>query len=246
MPGVKPAAVYKTSDGGRQWASGRLPPCAQSLVVVLAGRPPFRAYVNDIALSPTEPDVVPGRGSSLARGATQRGRRAHLVGSPARGYARLPLAEFHGRDGQWVYEAGGTGGGAAVSRDGGRTWQPRAGLVRHYGVTCAADRSSRKSGTSPWRQPAQDYGRDAEAYLYRASAGADWQPIGWGASPDGPDAAVAGYASRCPGHLYAATTYGHVAYGRLWRNLAAFAVLIWAAGCRCWFYRAMQTGVRIS
>src|SRR5690606_9528164 len=93
--------------------------------------------------------------------------------------------KFHGRDGQWVYEAGGTGGGAAVSRDGGRTWrQPRGGLVKHYGVTCAADPAKPEvwyAALAPG--PRKAYGRDVEAYLYRASAGSDWQPIGWEPHP---------------------------------------------------------------
>ena len=42
--------------------------------------------------------------------------------------------------GGWVYEGGGTGGGVAISRDDGNTWeQPKKGLKMHYGWAVAAD-----------------------------------------------------------------------------------------------------------
>ena len=223
--GVKPAAVYKTTDGGRSWAEldgfRRVP---HRWWWFSPAEAPFRAYVNDLAISPDAPDVVL---AGIEFGAVVRsddgGRTwsAHRPGAIRDCHA----LKFHARDGRWLYEAGGTGGGAALSRDGGRTWsQPRAGLARHYGVVCAADPQRPEVwyvALAPG--PGQAYGRDVESYLYRASAGADWQPIGWEPHPMSQMPRALVTVAESPGHLYVGTTYGdvwHTAdYGDSWRRL---------------------------
>lgn len=223
--GLKPAAIYKSTDGGHRWAE-------------LAGfrrvrnrwwwfspaEPPFRAYVNGLSVSPTEPDVVV---AGIELGALVRSVDGGRTWSPhLRGAIRdCHWLTFHTTNGRWVYEAGGTGGGVAVSSDGGRTWrQPRAGLARKYGVACAADPEQPEvwyAALAP--NPRKAYGREVEAYLYRVSAGADWQPIGWEPHPMRcmPRAMVT--IPGQPGHLFVGTTYGDVwhtgDYGASWRRL---------------------------
>jgi photosystem II stability/assembly factor-like uncharacterized protein len=175
-------------------------------------------------VSPTEPDVVLAGiefGALLRSDDGGRTWSGHLPGA----IRDCHMLGFHAHNGRWVYEAGGTGGGAAVSRDGGRSWrQPKTGLVKNYGVTCAADPELPEVwyvALAPG--PGQAYGRQVEAYLYRTSGGADWQPIGWEPHPMGrmPRALVT--RADAPGHLYVGTTYGdvwHTAdYGDTWRQL---------------------------
>jgi hypothetical protein len=100
---------------------------------------PFIGYVQAIALSPTDPErIVVGveAGATVLSedgGATWTGHRRGAL-RDCHGLA------FHACQGDWLYEAGGTGGGVAMSRDGGRTWaRPGEGLDRHYGWAVAAD-----------------------------------------------------------------------------------------------------------
>ena len=223
--GAEPAAVFMTTDGGQRWAELEgFHQVSNRWWWFSPAEPPFRAYVNAIAVSPTEPDVVLAGiefGALLRSEDGGRSWAGHMPGA----MRDCHWLRFHGGDGRWVYEAGGTGGGAAVSQDGGRTWrQPRAGLARNYGVTCAADPERPEvwyAALAP--SPRKAYGRQAEAYLYRAAGGADWQPIGWEPHPmrDMPRTLVT--LPGAPGHLYVGTTFGdvwHTAdYGDSWRRL---------------------------
>ncbi len=223
--GVKPAALYKSTDGGQSWFElegfRRIPfrwwwfSPAES---------PFRAYVNALAVSPTEPEIVL---AGIELGAVVLSRDGGRTWSAhVRGAIRdCHDLKFHTGNGRWVYEAGGTGSGAAVSADGGRTWrQPKAGLAKKYGVVCAADPEKPEVwyvALAPG--PGKAYGQNVAAYLYRASGGADWEPIGWQPHPM---SAMPRALVTCPGaagHLYVGTTFGdvwHTAdYGDSWQRL---------------------------
>lgn len=223
--GLKPASMCKTIDGGRTWTEltgfRRIP---NRWWWFSPAEKPFRAYVNDISVSPTEPDVVL---AGIEFGAVVRSEDGGRTWS---GHRRGAIRDchslrFHPRSREWAYEAGGTGGGAAVSRDGGRTWhQPKAGLEKRYGVACAADPERPEvwyAALAP--APRKAYGQNPEAYLYRASAGADWEPIGWEPHPMSqmPRALVS--RAGAPGQLFVGTTYGdvwHTAdYGDSWQRL---------------------------
>ena len=223
--GVKPAAVFKTSDGGHQWVElegfRRVP---NRWWWFSPAESPFRAYVNALAVSPTEPDIVL---AGIEFGAVVRSEDGGRTWSRHRPGALRDCHSlaFHHCDGEWMYEAGGTGGGTAVSRDGGRTWkQPKSGLAKKYGVACAADPARPEvwyAALAPG--PGKAYGKNPEAYLYRASAGADWQPIGWGSQPMSQMPRSLVTRVDAPGHLFVGTTYGdvwHTAdYGDTWQRL---------------------------
>ncbi len=223
--GVKPAALYKSTDGGQSWLElegfRHIP---FRWWWFSPAEPPFRAYVNAISVSPGEPNVIL---AGIELGAVVRSEDGGRSWSGHRPGALRDCHSlgFHQRDERWVYEAGGTGGGAAVSRDGGRTWgQPRSGLAKKYGVACAADPERPEVWyTALAPSPATAYGKDAAAYLYRASAGADWEPIGWEPHPMG--AMPRSLVTRAgePGQLFVGTTYGDVwhtvDYGDSWQRL---------------------------
>ncbi len=230
--GTKPALVFVSRDGGQSWVEladfrrirGR------RLWLSPAEPPDWRAYVQAITISPTDPQVVL---AGIEFGAVVRSEDGgqswsnHISGT----LRDCHDMKFHARSGDWVYEAG--GGGAAVGRDNGRSWRKaNAGLAKRYGVSCAADPEKPEIWyTAVGPSPGKSYGEKAQAYLYRAAGGADWQPIGWQAHPlpQMPIALVTDPAA--PGHLYAGLTYGDVwhsaDYGDSWQKLPFNLGRIW-------------------
>jgi photosystem II stability/assembly factor-like uncharacterized protein len=141
--------------------------------------------------------------------------------------------KFHAVSGQWAYQAGGTGGGASFSRDGGKTFlKAKKGLAKHYGIVCAADPVQPEIwyvcvAASPFKA----FGSESNAYLYRAAGDENWQPIGWQAHPllETPSALVT--VPGQAGHLYAGLHKGdiwHTAdYGDTWSRLPFSFEGIW-------------------
>ncbi len=177
--GTKPALVFVSRDGGASWAEidsfRRIP---SRWFWRSPAEKPFTAYVQAIAPSPTDPDVIV---VGIEAGATVRSADGGRTWS---GHRRGALRDchsltFHAVNGDWVYEAGGTGGGAAVSDNAGRTWtQQRAGLDRHYGWACAADPARPDVwyvSVSPGPRKAHRDG-NAQAAIFRSTAGT-WQRL---------------------------------------------------------------------
>jgi hypothetical protein len=135
---------------------------------------------------------------------------------------------FHATNGDWVYEAGGSGAGVAVSRDGGRTWkQSREGLDRHYGWACAADLARPEvwyASLSPGPSKAHSES-DAQAYIFRSAGGAAWQKLGGGLpQPLNHMPCALLTDPSAPGHVYAGLSNGDVwhssDHGASWRQLS--------------------------
>jgi photosystem II stability/assembly factor-like uncharacterized protein len=225
--GTKPALIFVSRDHGQHW--DELPSFRKIFSRRFWFSPaeaPYSAYVQGIALSPTDENVIL---VGIEAGAVVRSMDG---GKTWEDHRRGALRDchsitFHATDGAWAYEAGGTGAGAAISRDRGCTWnQTKAGLDRHYGWACAADPAHPDIwyvSASPG--PFNAHGdRDAQAFIFRSAGGAPWQKLSGGLSQPldhmpyalltDPDA---------PGHLYAGLSNGDVwfspDYGDTWEQL---------------------------
>jgi photosystem II stability/assembly factor-like uncharacterized protein len=231
--GTKPAAMYISKDGGGSWQElegfRRIPWRGWWFS---PAEKPFQAYVNAIAISPTDPKVVL---AGIEFGAVVRSEDGGRTWSGHRQGALRDChsLKFHATDGKRAYEAGGTGGGASTSSDGGVNWRRmKQGLARNYGVACAADPAQPEVWyVSVAPSPFKAYGENVEAYLYRASGGGDWQPIGWEPHPMKHMPAALVTDPGAPGHLYAGLTDGdvwHTAdYGDTWHRLPFNLKGIW-------------------
>lgn len=223
--GIKPAYMYKSQDGGQSWEQmegfRRIP---WRWWWFSPAERPNQAYVQAIAISPSDPSVIL---AGIEFGAVVRSQDGGLTWSGHRKGALRDChsLKFHTANGLWAYEAGGTGGGAAYSQDGGVTWRKaKAGLAKHYGVACAADPGKPEVWyVSVAPSPYNAFGENPQAYLYRASGGADWQPIGWGPHPMKQMPVVLATHPKAPGHLYAGVRNGDVwhsvDYGDTWEKL---------------------------
>jgi hypothetical protein len=224
--GVKPASIFKSQDRGETWQEleGFLRIPGRRFWFSPAEKPYYQAYVQAITISPSEPDILL---AGMEFGAVVRSADGGVSWS---GHLHESLRDchdltFNASDGNWVYEAGGTGGGASVSRDAGRSWQKqKQGLAKNYGVACAADPIRPEVWyVSVAPNPGKAYGVNPEAYLYRNMGDEGWQPIGWESHPmqQMPIALVTDPANG--GHLYAGLTNGDVwfsaDYGDTWGQL---------------------------
>jgi hypothetical protein len=233
--GTRPAYMHVTRNGGKSWHElegfrrirGRW-------FWMSPAEKPYKAYVQAIAISPADPNIVLAGiefGAVVLSSDGGQTWSGHRSGS-LRDCHNL---KFHASDGDWVYEAGGSGGGASVSRDGGRSWRnARSGLAKPYGVACAADPERPEIWyVSVAPSPGKAYGREAEAYLYRADGDGGWQSIGWESHPMGAMPIALATDPAAPGHLYAGLVYGDVwfsaDYGDSWKKLPFSLKSIWTS-----------------
>lgn len=224
--GTKPAALFISLDGGTSWDEvptfRRIP--GRWFWLSPAERP-FIGYVQGIALSPTDADrIVVG----IEAGATVMSANGGMSWSRhLRGALRdCHNLVFHPNDGHYVYEAGGSGGGAAFSRDGGRTWtQMGQGLDRHYGWAVAADPENPLVwyvSASPSAYKAHS-GDKAQACIFRHD-GSKWQRLAGGLpQPLDPMPYALITDPNLAGSLYAGLSDGVIwhssDYGESWQQL---------------------------
>ena len=218
--GTKPALVFVSRDGGARWRE------LDAFRRIRSRR--FWGsitYVQAIALSPTDPNVINVGVEGVATVRSADGGKSwtgHLRGALRDCHTLVS----HPTDGDRFYEAGGTGGGAACSSDAGRTWtQRRTGLDRHYGWAVAADPGNPEVwyvsvSPSPWKAHSAN---NAQAAIFRSS-GEGWQRLAGGLPQPldhMPYALLIDPGS--PGHVYAGLSDGEVwhsaDYGEGWRRL---------------------------
>lgn len=232
--GTRPALMFVSRDGGQTWAElegfRRIP--NRWWWFSPAEPPDRRPYVMAIAPSPTDRNVIL---AGIEFGAVVRSDDGGQSWSRHRRGALRDChsLKFHASNGNWAYEAGGTGGGASFSRDGGLTFRKaKSGLAKHYGIVCAADPEKPEIWyvcVAP--SPFNAFGKNPELYLYRATGGAGWQPIGWEAHPLPVAPTALTTVAGAPGHLYAGLYNGDVwhssDYGDSWTKMPFSFEGIW-------------------
>lgn len=214
--GLKPAALAVSRDGGRSWtevegfrrAPGRR-------LWFSPAEPPFRAYVQGLAVSPGDPDVIV---AGIEFGAVVRSEDGGRSWSGHRPGAIRDCHSltFHARDGDRVYEggAGWRNRPFATSRDGGATWSsPQGGNDVGYGWACAADPADPDTVyVSAAAGPGRAHGgRPARARIYRSRGGGSWEALA-GGLPEPLDAMPYALLTdpAAPGHLYAGLADGAI------------------------------------
>lgn len=230
--GTKPACLFVSRDSGGNWTEldsfRRIP---GRRFWLSPAELPFSAYVQGIALSPTDPNVlVVGIEAGAVVRSTDGGRtwENHRSGALRDCHSIL----FHATHGDWVYEAGGTGAGASFSRNAGERFeQPREGLDRSYGWACAADpgqpdvwyasASPMPKGFTP--PPAHIDGK-ANAAVFRRRGNSPWEKLSGGLpQPLNYMAYALLTDAQAPGHIYAGLANGEIwhsaDYGDNWRAL---------------------------
>lgn len=230
--GTKPAGVSVTRDGGASWTD------LEAFHQIRGYRfwrspaepPDWRAYVQAISISPTDPNVLV---AGIEFGAVVRSKDGGQTWSNHRKGAIRDChgLTFHGSNGDWVYQAGASLAGAAVSRDGGVSWrQPKKGLKHHYGWACAADPERPEvwylsAGPMGWKGTPQAHkDGEANAAIYRSAGGAAWERLNGGLPQPMTHLAYALVTDpAAPGHLYAGFSSGEVwqteDYGDSWQKL---------------------------
>ncbi len=230
--GAKPPGLFVSRDGGGQWAELAGFQRARAFWWLSPAEADLRPYVQSLALSPTDPKLIV---AGIEAGAVLRSPdggqswQRHRPGALRDCHTLI----FHAHNGDWAYEAGGSGAGAACSHDGGRTWrQPRAGLDRHYGWAVAADPARPEVwyvSASPlfagWPPvPAAHVDGRANAYIFRSAGGAAWEKLGGGLPQPLTHMAYALLTDpAAPGHVYAGLSSGDVwhsaDHGDQWQQL---------------------------
>jgi hypothetical protein len=235
VTGTKPPGVFVSRDGGQNWTELESFHKMRRWFWFSPAERPFTAYIQGIALSPADPNVMV---VGVEFGAVLRSVDG---GETWQNHRKGALRDchtitFHASSGDWVYEGGGTGAGAAFSRDGGNTWtQVRQGLDRHYGWAAAADPARPdiwyvSLSPGPMKAHSSD---NAQAYIFRSMGGA-WEKLTGGLPQPLDYMPYALLTDRdAPGHLYAGLSNGDVwhttNYGDHWQQLPVNMGTVWTA-----------------
>ena len=202
--GTKPARVWVTHSGGARWEALAPFPRWRSWFWWSPAERPHTAYVQTLAVSPADPEVLLAgiEAGALVRsvdgGRTWSGHRRRASRDPH-------VVAFHPIEGAWAYEGGGTG--PAVSSDGGMTWRKvTAGLDRRYCWAVAADPAEPQrwcvaAAAGPRRAHGQGHARAA---VFRAD------PTGWTIVADDLPAMPYLLASPAPAELVAVLGSGEL------------------------------------
>jgi photosystem II stability/assembly factor-like uncharacterized protein len=159
--GTKPALMFVTENDGRTWQELAAFRKVRRFFWFSPAETPFTAYVQSIAVE-GEGIVVGVEAGAVVR-STDRGRtwQGHRPGA---------LRDCHslvaGTSGCF-FEAGGSGGGAAMSTDAGATWRRPKGHDRHYGWACAADPADPGLWYFSSAPGVRAHSSDADAAIYR-------------------------------------------------------------------------------
>ena len=224
-----PPLIYRTEDGGLHWEELRG-------FRSVRGRwwwrspaePPFTAYVLALALSPGDPNVVL---AGVELGAVVRSEDGGETWSNHRKGAGRDCHQlfFHSRHSEWAYQA--HGGGPAISRDAGSTWeQPKTGLDRRYCINVAADAGQPDMWYAVVAPVLKAHSADSQAVIIRSVGGGPWKQLDGLPAPFQRLPLLAA-DSATPGHVYLAECNGDVWHstdgGETWHQLPINLGDIW-------------------
>lgn len=230
--GTRPPAVYVSRDGGQNWTE--LESFRQKREPSWKTPTEPEPYVLGLAVSPTDPEVIIAGvelGVVLRSDDGGQSWSEHLKGTSKDCHSLT----FHVTDGNWAYQGGGMWP-AAVSSDGGYSWQqPRKGLGwKIYGWAVAADPANPSIwyvSAAPMMRlplffilPTGHWDGHAHAAIFRSTPDGRWTKLS-GGLPE--PIQYMPYAlltdPECPGHLYAGLSNGDVwqtvDYGDNWQKL---------------------------
>ncbi|HLF75709.1 MAG TPA: hypothetical protein VI524_15235 [Anaerolineales bacterium] len=230
--GTKPPAVFVSHNAGETWTE--LESFRQMREPSWKTPTESEPYVLGLAVSPTDSNVILAGveyGAVLRSADAGKTWQGHLKDTSKDCHSLI----FHPTDGNWAYQGGG-GWPAAVSRDGGVTWQqPRRGMGWSlYGWAVAADPerpeiwyvSSAPYGTFPyfWMFPTAHWDGHAHASIFRSIPDGRWKRLSGGLPQPLNYMAYALLTDpAAPGHLYAGLSNGDVwhtdDYGEAWQQL---------------------------
>ncbi len=236
VAGTKPPGVFVSKDGGLSWSEQLSFLKKRRWWWFSPAERPFTPYIQGIALSPTDPNVMV---VGVELGAVLRSVDGGNTWQNHRNGALRDChsIRFHTTNGNWVYEGGGTGAGAAFSRDAGNTWtQTKQGLDRHYGWAAAADPARPEVmyvSVSPGPMKAHSADNNAQAFIFRSMGGA-WEKLTGGLPQPLNYMPYALLTDRdAPGHLYAGLSNGDIWHtsdcGDHWQQLPLNMGTVWAA-----------------
>lgn len=215
--GAKPAMLFVSKDGGETWTELSGFRRIRSWWWFSPAELPFSAYVQAIALSPTDPNVIV---AGIEAGAVVRSDDGGRTWSRHRPGALRDCHSlaFHATNGNWVYQGGAwpRQGPAAYSRDGGITWtSARDGADRPYGWAVAADTARPEVWYVSAAPGIRAHGRRADAAIYRSAGGAGWQRLRGGLPEplDGMPYALLTDPAR------SGAVYAGLSSGEIWRSI---------------------------
>ncbi|TME98364.1 MAG: hypothetical protein E6I39_10365 [Chloroflexi bacterium] len=208
--GTEPACLFVSEDRGETWRElGGFRRIFSRRFWFSPAERPFKAYVQGIALSPKDPDLIVAgieAGAVVRSADAGRSWQDHRRGAMRDCHHLVAHATVDGR----LYE-GGYGGGAC-STDAGETWRRPAGLDRKYGWAVAADAANPNCWYVSVAPGVQAHSDHAQAAIFRSDGG-HWRRVS-GGLPEPldfmPYALISGPA---PGQLLAG-----LASGEMWES----------------------------
>ena len=202
--GTKPPHLFVSADRGGHWDELVGFQRVRRFFWFSPSELPFTRYVQGIAVSTADPDVVI---AGIEYGAVVRSADG---GRTWQGHRPGALRDCHSLDatGGRFFEGGDRGG--AVSDDGGVTWNRPTGLKRKYGWAVAADRVDPSLWYLASAPGVRAHSNNADAAIHRCRDGGPWVMLSGGLPSPMLAMPYALIAGPEPGRLVAGLSDGEV------------------------------------